>query len=150
MRINVQFRFFCGLLLLCLLARHHDQVADQSTPHVGNLYCRNKCQGIPHHHETSLELKETGVGVWRVGDDEVAFSWYVKDNELRLDTKSGGVIVGSIDQGRYTHHASRSKGTSFSRKSDSRALFPAQVGPRRELPAAEFFATRSGPIPKNA
>jgi hypothetical protein len=44
-------------------------------------------------------LKETGVGVWRVGDDEVTFSWYVKGNELRLNTKNGGVIVGSLDNG---------------------------------------------------
>ena len=44
-------------------------------------------------------MKETGVGVWRVGDDEVTFSWYAKGNELRLNTKNGGVIVADIDHG---------------------------------------------------
>ena len=44
-----------------------------------------------------MELKETGTGVWKVGDDEVAFSWHVKGNELRLHTQNGGVIVGSLD-----------------------------------------------------
>ena len=49
------------------------------------------------HRESTLELKEAGVGVWRVGDDEVTFSWYAKGNELRFHTKSGGVIVGYLD-----------------------------------------------------
>jgi len=53
----------------------------------------------PHYYIMTLELKEAAVGVWRLGDDEVAFSWYVKDNELRLNTKSGGVIVGSLENG---------------------------------------------------
>lgn len=44
--------------------------------------------------ETAIELKLNGQGVWRVGDDEVAFSWYMKRDELRLNTKNGGVIVG--------------------------------------------------------
>lgn len=48
-------------------------------------------------HEFILELKETGAGVWKAGDDEVGFSWHMKGNELRLLTKNGGVIVGSID-----------------------------------------------------
>jgi hypothetical protein len=52
----------------------------------------------PNHNETTLELKETGVGVWKVGDDEVSFSWYVKGDELRLNTKNGGVIVAEFGQ----------------------------------------------------
>ena len=32
-----------------------------------------------------------------MGDDEIAFSWHVKGNELRLYTKNGGIIVGSLD-----------------------------------------------------
>ena len=32
-----------------------------------------------------------------MGDEEVTFSWDVKGNELRLHTKNGGVIVGSLD-----------------------------------------------------
>jgi hypothetical protein len=46
--------------------------------------------------ETTLELKENGEGTWRVDDDEVSFSWYVKGDELRFNTKNGGVIVGKI------------------------------------------------------
>ena len=49
------------------------------------------------HHESTLELKEAGVGIWRVGDDEVTFSWYAKGNELRFNTKSGGVVIGYLD-----------------------------------------------------
>jgi len=66
-----------------------------STGHVGTYIAEIKAS--PYHHETILELKETGVGVWRVGDDEVTFSWYAKGNELRFNTKSGGVIVAYLD-----------------------------------------------------
>jgi hypothetical protein len=46
-----------------------------------------------------IDLKETGEGIWRVSDDEETFSWYVKGDELRLNTKLGGVIVGEIQDG---------------------------------------------------
>ena len=50
--------------------------------------------------DTFIELKEDGKGAWRVADDEEPFTWYVKgDNELRLNTKLGGVIVGEIQNG---------------------------------------------------
>jgi len=50
----------------------------------------------PRQSETTLELKDSGAGLWKVGDDEVNFSWFMKGDELRVHTKSGGVIVGSI------------------------------------------------------
>ena len=46
--------------------------------------------------EIYIELKENGLGVWRVIDDEASFRWDVRDNEIRLHTKSGGVIIGKI------------------------------------------------------
>jgi hypothetical protein len=48
--------------------------------------------------ETLLELKPNGDGAWKVGGEEVPFSWYIKAGELRINTKGGGVIVGSIDR----------------------------------------------------
>ena len=50
----------------------------------------------PRQAETTLELKSNGDGLWKVGDDEVPFAWYVKSGELRVNTKGGGVIVGTI------------------------------------------------------
>lgn len=44
-----------------------------------------------------LELKEDGHAVQRVGDDEVSFRWTVKDNEIRLHAKTGGIIIGLIE-----------------------------------------------------
>jgi len=46
--------------------------------------------------ETYIELKENGEGTWIVADDEEEFLWYIKGDELRLNTKLGGVIVGRI------------------------------------------------------
>lgn len=63
--------------------------------HVGTYIVEIK--DSPHLREATLELKETGIGVWKVGDDEVTFSWLVKGNELRLHTRTGGVIVGSLE-----------------------------------------------------
>ncbi len=52
----------------------------------------------PKQTETSLELKDNGAGLWKVGDDEVPFSWYMKGGELRVNTRSGGVIVGNVEK----------------------------------------------------
>jgi len=46
--------------------------------------------------QSELELKEDGEGIWRVGDNAETFSWYVKGDEIRLNTKKGGVIVAKI------------------------------------------------------
>jgi hypothetical protein len=51
----------------------------------------------PKQTETSLELKENGEGIWKIGDEEVLFSWGIRQNELRVNTKGGGVIVGSLE-----------------------------------------------------
>jgi hypothetical protein len=53
---------------------------------------------LPKQVETLVELKPNGDGAWKVGDEEVPFSWYIKDTELRINTKGGGVIVGSIEK----------------------------------------------------
>jgi hypothetical protein len=63
--------------------------------HVGSYIAEIK--DSPHRSEATLELKDTGTGVWKVGDDEVAFSWHANGNELRLRTQNGGVIIGSLD-----------------------------------------------------
>ena len=46
--------------------------------------------------ENYIELKENGQGVWRVSDDEASFSWRLTNDEIRLYTKSGGVIIVKI------------------------------------------------------
>lgn len=54
--------------------------------------------GSPRQTETLIELKANGDGIWKVGDEEVPFSWYIKGDELRVNTKGGGVLVGSIEK----------------------------------------------------
>jgi len=48
--------------------------------------------------ENTIELKENGHGVWRVADDEASFSWGVNGKEIRLHTKTGGVITGMLEK----------------------------------------------------
>ena len=48
------------------------------------------------HGKVSMNLRDTGAGIWSVGDSEIAFTWHVKGNELRLYTRNGGIIVGQI------------------------------------------------------
>ena len=45
---------------------------------------------------SQLELMDKGQAVWRVPDDEVSFRWDIKDNEIWLSSKSGGIIIGTI------------------------------------------------------
>lgn len=55
-------------------------------------------KGLPTQIETIVELKPNGDGAWKSGDEEVPFSWYTKGSELRINTKGGGVIVGSLEK----------------------------------------------------
>ncbi len=56
-----------------------------------------KAQEEPSKYSASqLELMEKGQAVWRVPDDEVSFRWDIKDSEIWLSTKSGGIIIGEI------------------------------------------------------
>ncbi|MGO9020558.1 MAG: hypothetical protein ACLQVJ_19635 [Syntrophobacteraceae bacterium] len=86
---------FFLLVLFCLLLLSAASGCGQGTQHVGTYIAEIK--DSPHRSEATLELKESGIGVWKVGDDEITFAWLVRDNELRLNTKNGGVIVGSLD-----------------------------------------------------
>jgi len=45
---------------------------------------------------SELELDDNGEGYWRVGNNEESFSWYRKGNEIRLNTRKGGIIVAKI------------------------------------------------------
>jgi hypothetical protein len=54
---------------------------------------------------TILELKANGDGLWKVSSrkitgtfTEVPFTWHIKRGELRVHTRTGGVIVGKIDK----------------------------------------------------
>ena len=46
---------------------------------------------------SELELDDNGEGYWRVGNNEESFSWYRKGNEIRLNTRKGGIIVAKIN-----------------------------------------------------
>jgi hypothetical protein len=96
MSLKVQIPVFFRLLLFCIPLAVTIGCGSR-TPQLGTYIAEMNAHVTPNQRETSLELKETGVGVWRVGDDEVALSWYVKNDELRLNTKSGGVIVARMD-----------------------------------------------------
>jgi len=43
-----------------------------------------------------LELMDNGQGSWSTEEDSVSFKWEIRENEIWLHTKSGGVIVGKI------------------------------------------------------
>jgi hypothetical protein len=44
----------------------------------------------------TIELIENGQGIWRIENDEASFSWEITGNEIRLHTKTGGIIKGMI------------------------------------------------------
>jgi hypothetical protein len=77
---------FIGLLMIMNFS------CDQKEGYIG-IY---SAQGEDVSKTSEIELKENGQGVWRVLDDETSFRWSISKNEIRLHTKSGGVIVGKI------------------------------------------------------
>lgn len=42
---------------------------------------------------TVIDLRENGEGAWKCDNEEVAFTWYVKDGEIRIHTREGGVMT---------------------------------------------------------
>jgi hypothetical protein len=67
------------------------------------------------HSMAQIELKEKGMGVWRVHNDEASFRWDVKDSEIWLSTKLGGIIIGKIQGGFIEITLPGSKTMSFKR-----------------------------------
>jgi hypothetical protein len=51
---------------------------------------------LQREQENTIELSENGQGVWRIANDEASFSWEITGKEIRLHTKTGGIIKGMI------------------------------------------------------
>ncbi len=75
-----------------------------------------------NNSDTQIELKENGLGVWRTIDDEVSFRWDVKDSEIWLHTKSGGIIIGKIQDDTIEITLPGSRIMSFKKSSEELAL----------------------------
>ena len=81
-----------------------------------------KAEGQKSAKEIILELKENGGGLWKVSSDEakdtfveVPFAWYIKQGDLRVNTKAGGVIVGKIDKNTIRMTLPGSKALTFTK-----------------------------------
>jgi hypothetical protein len=85
--------FHCRLLPFFLLLIF--LVSCGSKDNLAGVY---KAEGKGTQIETMVELKPNGDGAWKSGNEEVPFSWYTKGSELRINTKGGGVIVGSLEK----------------------------------------------------
>jgi hypothetical protein len=90
-RIKIRYKnlFLIPLIGLLLIVNFS---CDRKEGYVG-IYV---AQGEDVSKTSEIELKENGEGVWRVFDDETSFGWSVSKSEIRLHTKSGGVIIGKI------------------------------------------------------
>jgi len=61
-------------------------------PFVGR-YMAEVDQPVPK--QILLELKANGEGSWTINSQEVSFRWEVKNGDIWLHTKGGGVIIGT-------------------------------------------------------
>lgn len=61
------------------------------TPEVPGTYFAKNGEAAVH-----LTLGEDGKGVWSTEGDDVQLTWQVKNGEVWLHTKSGGVLPGRI------------------------------------------------------
>ncbi len=52
--------------------------------------------------ENHIELMENGQGSWICCENEVLFTWYIRGNELRINTKEGGIMVGKLKKDSFT------------------------------------------------
>jgi hypothetical protein len=65
--------------------------------YVGNYQCEESSD--TEYKDLYVELKDGGKGVRRVRGEEVSFSWVTKGDGIRIHTDSGGVIVGTLENG---------------------------------------------------
>ena len=82
---------YLGMALGCLFLIFASSCGSE-TQYVG-VY---KAQDTESQKQSEIELKDDGQGDWRVEDSEESFTWNKKGDEIRLNTKQGGVIVAKI------------------------------------------------------
>ena len=99
MRKKSGFERWCWAVTLCLCVTI--VASCQSRDRYVGTY---RSEGTGPQGAIILELRSNGDGVWKVksqsGNDamvEVPVTWYIKRGDLRVNTKSGGVLVGKID-----------------------------------------------------
>jgi hypothetical protein len=80
--------FILGFVLLsCWGCREGDGLEGR---YRGILPNKNQPQAV------TLELGRTGQGTWKTGGDQVPFKWKIRGTEVRLHTREGGVIIGTV------------------------------------------------------
>jgi len=68
--------------------------------YVGTYKAVNSSKGKAQ--ENIITLLGDGEGTWACRDLQMDFSWYIKENELRINTKEGGVMVGRLEKNAFT------------------------------------------------
>lgn len=51
---------------------------------------------------TVIDLREHGEGAWKCEHEEVAFTWYIKDGEIRIHTREGGIMSGPLNENGFS------------------------------------------------
>lgn len=90
--VTSYFRFMLILLIPCLVWG----CSDQQEKLVGNYIAvkTGEADLVP----ASLELLPEGKGFWFIDTDNAPFRWDLHQNKIRLHTRSGGVIEGTLGQ----------------------------------------------------
>jgi hypothetical protein len=68
------------------------------------------------HAGSYIELKQDGEGLWVLDEGDITFRWHVVSGELRITTKSGGIIKAAIQDNTITLRLPRSRTVSYTRK----------------------------------
>jgi hypothetical protein len=82
------------LIIVTFLAMIFSFACDNKQKYTG-LY-RAGGDKLQRENVNTIELIENGQGIWRITNDEASFSWGIKGKEIRLHTKTGGIIKGVI------------------------------------------------------
>ena len=59
---------------------------------------RAEIQGGNQPRLVTLELGINGQGTWKAGGDQVPFRWEVSGAEVRLHTREGGLLLGTVGE----------------------------------------------------
>jgi hypothetical protein len=84
-----------GILFLVLVMPLLFWQCDRNEAMVGNYHSVDA--GGPGRISATLELQANGKGLWSIETDNAPFRWDLQGNRIRLHTRAGGVIEGTID-----------------------------------------------------
>lgn len=97
MKYDVSKKMKASMLVLALFAFMALVQCSQHEKMVGKY--KSVGNGSSDRSLVTLDLQSGGKGLWSIETDNAPFRWNLNQDKIRLHTRTGGVIEGTVDNG---------------------------------------------------